>query len=553
MKLMQFLMGHDDSYMQIRSSILSREVLPYVRSACATISSEESHRVASGSIAGSFQRNHSAFVSNMPNRKKFQRSNQNSNNGPRPNNLNNNRQGGGFYIGRNSHMPYMEKELDKFRNISHLKIKVTHPNGTKAFISKIENLKLPNGLVLFDVLDLNLNKVLGIGNQLGHPADPVLNVLKDNLGIENKSEIEFCETYFIDDKFLNDAQSSDDIFATQDEQLNKNSKPKSYPEASKFPHWIDAMNSEMDTLLRNDTWEIIDLPKHRKAIGSKWIFKIKYNSSGEIDRYKARLVAQRFGQKEGIDYEEKFSPIVKMSDKGMFLALLFYVDDIIITSNNVFEIEKFKVYLKSKFMIKDLGKLKYFLGIVVIDTSKGICLNQRKCVLDLLSEYVMLACKPAKTPLKSKLIISTKATENDPILDNITDYQKLKGKLIYLTNTRLDISYVVHYLSQFMHSPLKSQLKIAFKILRYLKSCPCLGIHIIKNSDILTKGLDTVQHNELVKRLGMFDIYQVQVEFVRGWIDRGLLLSSVDSLKSVKALNKLVKPAYFDISASHLF
>ncbi|GKD91596.1 hypothetical protein Tco_1367103 [Tanacetum coccineum] len=77
-------MGLDDSYMLIRSSILSREVLPDVRSAYATISSEESHRVASSSVSGSSQRNQaSAFVSNVPNRNNFQRNNQNLSNGPR--------------------------------------------------------------------------------------------------------------------------------------------------------------------------------------------------------------------------------------------------------------------------------------------------------------------------------------------------------------------------------------------------------------------------------------------------------------------------------------
>ncbi|GKA24628.1 ribonuclease H-like domain-containing protein [Tanacetum coccineum] len=181
------------------------------------------------------------------------------------------------------------------------------------------------------------------------------------------------------------------------------------------------MNQEIDALLKNGTWETVDLPKDRKAIGSKWIFKIKYRFSGEIDRYKARLVAQGFGQKEGINYEETFSPVVK---------------------------------------------------IVTV----------RKYVLDLLSDYGMLACKPTKTPLMSKLVISNEASDNDPILDNIIDYQKLMGKLIYLTNTRPQISNDVHCLSQFMHSPLKSHLKIASKILRYLKSCLGLGIHIIKNS-----------------------------------------------------------------------
>nr|GEW33104.1 ribonuclease H-like domain-containing protein [Tanacetum cinerariifolium] len=96
MKLMQFLIGLDNSYMQIRSFILSREVLPDVKSAYATISSEESHRIVTGSIVGSSQRNQaSAFVSNVPNRNNFQRNTQNLNNGPRPNNMNNNRQGGG--------------------------------------------------------------------------------------------------------------------------------------------------------------------------------------------------------------------------------------------------------------------------------------------------------------------------------------------------------------------------------------------------------------------------------------------------------------------------
>ncbi|GJU89343.1 putative RNA-directed DNA polymerase [Tanacetum coccineum] len=223
LKLMQFFMGLDDSYMQIRSSILSRETLPDVRSAHATIFSEESHRVAVGSIAGSSQRNQaSAFVSNVPNSQNFQRSNQNFSAGPsRPNNLNNNRQGGGSGLNNNrcfkiigypadfgkkksgqnfkkqsvsnnnsvgkssssgftdeqmatlislikdnkvgknmqanmaeanQHMTYTDKELDNVLDISHLKIKVGHPNGTEAYISKIENLILSNGLTVYDVM-----------------------------------------------------------------------------------------------------------------------------------------------------------------------------------------------------------------------------------------------------------------------------------------------------------------------------------------------------------------------------------------------------------------
>ncbi|GJU86619.1 ribonuclease H-like domain-containing protein [Tanacetum coccineum] len=201
-----------ETYDKVDGSILSREVLPDVISAYATISSEESHRVASGSIVGSSQRNQaSAFVSNVSNINNLQRNNHNLNNGPRPNNLNNNRQGGGSGLkpgqnfkgknvsnnnsvetssssrftdeqmatlislikdnkigknvhanmaGANQHMTYTDKELDNVLDISHLKIKVGHPNGTEAFISKIGNLKLSNGLMLYDVLDLNLKNVL---------------------------------------------------------------------------------------------------------------------------------------------------------------------------------------------------------------------------------------------------------------------------------------------------------------------------------------------------------------------------------------------------------
>ncbi|GJY29287.1 ribonuclease H-like domain-containing protein [Tanacetum coccineum] len=329
-------------------------------------------------------------------------------------------------------------------------------------------------------------------------------------------------------------------------QLNKTREPKTYFEGSKYSHWTDAMNQEIDALLRNGTWELVELPEGRRAIGSKWIYKIKFRSSGEIDRYKARLVAQGFRQKEGIDHEETFSLVVKMVTVRCLLNIVvsmswpvfqldvnnaflygdleevvymkppkgYYPSDNKVcrlkkslyglkqaprqwnakltstliengfSQSNISEIEKFKVYLKSKFMIKDLGKRKYFLGIEVVDTDKCICLNQMKYALDLLSEYGMLACKPAKTPLISKLVISNEASNKDPLLENITDYQKLMGKLIYLTNTRPDIFYVVHCLSQFMHSPLTSYLKIAFKILRYLKSCLGLGIHFTKTSSM---------------------------------------------------------------------
>ncbi|GKB42908.1 putative RNA-directed DNA polymerase [Tanacetum coccineum] len=94
--------------------------------------------------------------------------------------------------------------------------------------------------------------------------------------------------------------------------LNKSVEPTCLVEALSDPNWVEAMNNEIEALNRNNTWTVCDLPVGRKPIGSKWIWKIKYKASGDIERYKARLVAKGFSQKEGFDYDETFSPVVKM-------------------------------------------------------------------------------------------------------------------------------------------------------------------------------------------------------------------------------------------------
>ncbi|GJX64657.1 ribonuclease H-like domain-containing protein [Tanacetum coccineum] len=107
----------------------------------------------------------------------------------------------------------------------------------------------------------------------------------------------------------------------------------------------------------------------------------------------------------------------------------------------------------------------------VLETNSGLCLSQRKCCLELLHEFGLLACRLVMTPLPKNIVLAHKETEVDKCLVK-TNYQKLVGKLIHLTLTRSDISYDVHYLSQHMHSSLKSHFDIALRLLKYLKLAP---------------------------------------------------------------------------------
>ncbi|CAM8901980.1 unnamed protein product [Rhodiola kirilowii] len=164
-----------------------------------------------------------------------------------------------------------------------------------------------------------------------------------------------------------------------------------------------------------------------------------------------------------------------------FIVLLVYVDDVVLTGTSLVLIEAIKAFIHDKFKIKDLGTLKYFLGLEVARHSTGIFLHQRKYTIDLLTENGLLDCKPAKTPLpvKHQLSLSEASPLDDPMV-----YRKLVGKLIYLTITRPDLAHAVHILSQFMHIPTEDHLKAANRLLRYLKNAPAQGIFFSASSQL---------------------------------------------------------------------
>ncbi len=127
-----------------------------------------------------------------------------------------------------------------------------------------------------------------------------------------------------------------------------------------------------------------------------------------------------------------FSLYVKKTNHGI-VVIVIYVDDLIITGDSDADIANLKKLLKQKFEMKDLGELRYFLGIEVIKSPKGIWLLQRQYALNKLFEYGMTGCKPISIPLEQNVKLS--ADEGD-LVEDTTMYKRIVGSLIYITITK---------------------------------------------------------------------------------------------------------------------
>ncbi|CAN6720151.1 unnamed protein product [Malus baccata var. baccata] len=188
-----------------------------------------------------------------------------------------------------------------------------------------------------------------------------------------------------------------------------------------------------------------------------------YNAGGKIG------VMRRFGYYQSHSDHTLF---VKRGS-GKVTALIIYVDDMIITGDDLEEMMKLEQNLAAEFDMKNLGDLKYSLGVEVARSSRGIFLSQRKYVLDLLKETGMLGCKPVDTPIVEKHYLGI-YPDQEPV--DKGRYQRLVGRLIYLSHTRPDIAYAVSVVSQFMHSPSVDHMEAMMRILAYLKSAPGKGV-----------------------------------------------------------------------------
>uniref|UniRef100_A0AAV1VG84 Reverse transcriptase Ty1/copia-type domain-containing protein n=1 Tax=Peronospora matthiolae TaxID=2874970 RepID=A0AAV1VG84_9STRA len=298
-------------------------------------------------------------------------------------------------------------------------------------------------------------------------------------------------------------------------------------------HWREAIRAELESMRLHEVFRAAKLPKGHRAIGTKWVFKIKRKADGSIDKYKARLVAKGFKQQYGMDYTETFSPVVKNKCcvipecvelegsfdclelvkaiyglkqasrvwnetfdefvcaigfqassldpflyirivEGQCVLLLVYVDDVLITGSSCELIARTKTDLKTRFEMSDSGKCAFVLGIELLDGADGsVTLCQRRYVDDILKRFGMDDCKAVASPvdMSSRLVSSDATTKVD------APFREAVGALMHLTTaTRPDIAYAARYVSRFMENPQQEHWTAVKRIFRYLQGTKSHGI-----------------------------------------------------------------------------
>lgn len=357
--------------------------------------------------------------------------------------------------------------------------------------------------------------------------------------------------------------------------LTAPSDPLSYEEAVKSPKWKVAMDAEIRSIEKNQTWSLTELPAGAKKIGVKWIYKTKLNEFGEVDKLKARLVAKGYAQKHGMDYTEVFAPVarmdtvrmiiavaaqrswsiyqlnvksaylhgelnedvfveqprgyeqkggehkvyklhkalyglkqaprawfsrieahfthegfqkcisehtlfVKQNSGGKILIVSVYVDDLIYTGDDEQMMLEFKESMMKVFDMTDLGKMRFFLGIEVLQMDDGIYVCQRKYAQEILKRFGMEECNAVKNPIVPGFKIDK--NEGGVKVDE-TYYKQIVGSLMYITTTRPDLMFIVSFIGRFMARPTEVHLLAAKRALRYLKGTIDYGICYSKNGN----------------------------------------------------------------------
>jgi hypothetical protein len=231
-------------------------------------------------------------------------------------------------------------------------------------------------------------------------------------------------------------------------------------------HQLDVNNAFLHGELNEEVFMELPLGFAAKGVSkvcrlTKSLYGLKQASRQWFSKFSTTLLSLGFTQSK-CDYS-LFTRMVGSS----FIALLVYVDAIVLASNDSDAISSFTHLLNQQFKLKDLGSLNFFLGLEIVRKSTSIAICQQKYALEILEDSGLLAAKPVNFPMESNLRLSR---DEGPLISDPTSYRRLIGRLLYLTITRPDMVFSVQVLSQFMDKPCQPHLDAAHRVLRYIKA-----------------------------------------------------------------------------------
>ncbi|GJR29568.1 putative ribonuclease H-like domain-containing protein [Tanacetum coccineum] len=288
------------------------------------------------------------------------------------------------------------------------------------------------------------------------------------------------------------------------------------------PSWIEAMQDELLQFKLQKVWRLVDLPKGKHAIGTKWVYRNKKDERGMVVKNMARLVAQGYTQEEGIDYDEmnvKSAFLYGTIEEEVYMCQPLGFEDPQFP-DKVYKVEKalyglhqaprawyetlstyllengfrrgtidktlfikkdkeFKSLMHKKFQMSSMGELTFFLGLQVMQRDDGIFISQDKYVADILKKFDFSSVKTASTLIETNraLLKDEEAEDVDIYL-----YRSMIGSLMYLTASRRDIMFAVCACARFQVTPKVSHLHAMKRIFRYLKGQPKLCLWYPRDS-----------------------------------------------------------------------
>ncbi|GJR51929.1 retrovirus-related pol polyprotein from transposon TNT 1-94, partial [Tanacetum coccineum] len=278
---------------------------------------------------------------------------------------------------------------------------------------------------------------------------------------------------------------------------------------------IEAMQEELNEFERLEVWELVPRPDKVMVITLKWIYKVKLDELGGIQKNKARLVAHGYRQEKGIDFEESFVLVARLDVIRIFLAFAAYMNMIVYQMDvktaflNGILLEEVYVSQPDGFMDQDnlnhvyklkkalyglkqaprtwydlLSKLllsQEFSKGTISQSPRGIFLNQSKYALESLKKYGMESSDPVDTLMveKSKLDEDPQGKAVDP-----THYRGMVGTLMYLTASRPDLTFVVCMCARYQEKPIEKHLHAVKRIFKYLRGTINRGLWYPKDSSI---------------------------------------------------------------------